>query len=49
MVYAELKNIADRELPIHSVPKQIIMKNKLPFTQSNKIDYQALEKEAEKL
>ena len=36
-------------LPEHMIPEKIIIKDSLPLTTVGKVDYRALEKEAEKL
>lgn len=43
-VKSELWKLARKELPAHMVPQEIIVLDKMPLTQSGKIDYKALEK-----
>ena len=45
----EIKNALTKELPEHMQPDSVIVLNDIPLTTSGKVDYRALEKEAEKL
>ena len=44
----ELKELCKNELAVFSVPKEFEIRNELPKTLYNKVDYKKLEKEEEK-
>ncbi len=45
----EILHLCEKELPSFSLPQKIVFKESFPYTSANKVDYRALEKEAEKL
>ena len=45
----EILTICHEKLPEYMVPEEIVYRNDLPRTDRGKVDYRALEKEAEKL
>lgn len=49
VVIGEIQDMLTKELPEHMQPETIILKDNIPLTTSGKVDYRALEKEAEKL
>ena len=49
VVIGEIKSALAKELPEHMQPETFILIDEIPLTTSGKVDYRALEKEAEKL
>lgn len=45
----EILHLCEKNLPSYSLPQRIVFKDSFPYTSANKVDYRALEKEAEKL
>lgn len=48
-VETDIIGLCEEKLPTYSYPKKIIFKEKFPYTSAGKVDYRALEKEAERL
>ena len=49
MLQKEVMELCEKQLPMYSYPRKIIFREEFPYTSAAKVDYRALEKEAEKL